>query len=182
MSGESSLLEAARRRDPQALGQIFDSFAPAIYRYAIRLCHDASEADRIVGDVFAQLLEQLAAGRGPKTNLRSYLYQIAYHVLIDHVREASRIASMDDAVNVPDGVASVATQVEEQELLRDLEEAVRYGLTDEQRHVVVLRFVEGFNLQETADITGKNVNAVSVLQNRAISKLRQLLGARSGVG
>ena len=73
MSQETELLEAARKGKSDALGQIFDLYASTLFRYAMRLCHDAAEADRIVGDVFAQLLEQISSGRGPKTNLRSYL-------------------------------------------------------------------------------------------------------------
>ena len=76
----------------------------------------------------------------------------------------------------------MASQVEEQEMLRELEHAVANGLTGEQQHVIMLRFVEGFSLQETAQITGKKVNAVSVLQNRAIARLRQVLGTKFGVG
>lgn len=179
---ESSLLEAVRQGEPQALGQIFDIYASALFRYAVRLCHDAAEADRIVGDVFAQLLEHLSAGQGPQSNLRSYLYQITYHVLVDHVRDAAHVYSMEEALNVPDGTMSVAGQVEERELLNELEYAVMHSLTGEQQHVIMLRFVEGFSLQETAEITGKNVNAVSVLQNRAVSKLRQVLGSQFGDG
>lgn len=182
MIEESGLLEGARKGDPQALGKIFDIYAPALFRYAVRLCHDPAEADRIVGDVFAQLLEHLSDGRGPRTNLRSYLYQITYHVLVDHVRDASHVSSMEEALNLPDGVQSVAGQVEEQELIRELEYAVAHGLTGEQQQVIMLRFVEGFSLQETAQITGKKVNAVSVLQNRAISRLRQVLSTKFGVG
>lgn len=182
MIDEAGLLTAARKGDQDALGQIFDNYAPALFRYAVRLCHDPAEADRIVGDVFAQLLEHLSDGRGPRTNLRSYLYQITYHVLVDHVRDASHVSSMEEALNLPDGTVSVAGQVEEQELVHELEYAVTHGLTGEQQQVVMLRFVEGFSLQETAQITGKKVNAVSVLQNRAIAKLRQVLGAKFGVG
>ena len=180
MNEESGSLELAGRRDADALGQIFDTYAPALFRYAVHLCHDPSEADRIVGDVFAQLLEQLASGRELPTHLRSYLYQITYHVLIDHVREASRVSAMDEALDLPDGTLSVPRQVEEQELLRELEYAMAHSLTGEQQHVIKLRFVEGFSLQETADITGKKVNAVSVLQNRAITKLRQLIIMKFG--
>ncbi len=181
MIDESGLLEGARKGDADALAQIFDTYAPALFRYAVRLCHDPAESDRIVGDVFAQLLEHLSDGRGPKSNLRSYLYQITYHVLVDHVRDASHVSSMEEALNLPDRMQSVATQVEEQELIRELEYAVANGLTPEQQQVVLLRFVEGFSLQETAQITGKKVNAVSVLQNRAIAKLRQVLGTKFAV-
>src|SRR5512135_641964 len=148
MSQETDLLVAARKGDKAAVGQIFDLYASTLFRYAMRLCHDTAEADRIVGDVFAQLLEHLSSGRGPKTNLRSYLYQIAYHVLVDHVRDASHVSSVDEAPNLPDGMISVAAQVEEQETLHELEQAIMQGLTAEQQHVIMLRFVEGFSLQE----------------------------------
>ena len=49
-------------------------------------------------------------------------------------------------------------------------------LTDDQRHVIILRYLEGFNLNETATILGKQVNHIKVIQNRAIAKLRQALG------
>ncbi len=180
MVDESALLEAARRRDPQAVGRIFDEYAPSLFRYALRLCHDPAAADQIVGDVFAQLLEHVSAGKGPRTNLRAYLYQIAYHVIVDHARDESHMSSIDEAMNLPDGTVSVAGQVEEQELIRELEVAVAKGLTGEQQHVIMLRFVEGFSLQETAEITGKKVNAISVLQNRAIGKLRHMLSKKFG--
>lgn len=180
MIDDAGLLEAARRKDPGAIGQIFDLYANSLFKYAVRLCHDSAQADQIVGDVFSQLLEQLSAGKGPRTNLRSYLYQITYHVIVDHSREAAHVTAMDDALNLPDRMMSVAAQVEEQELIRELEAAVAHGLTEEQQHVIMLRFVEGFSLQETADITGKKVNAVSVLQNRAIAKLRQVLDKKFG--
>lgn len=182
MVDEAEVLEAARSGDPRALGQIFDLYAPVIFRYAFRLCHDRLEADRIVGDVFAQLLEHLSKGKGPHTNLRAYLYQIAYHVLVEHVREAGRVTPIEDALNLPDGRTSVAMQVEARELIRVLEQAMQHNLTDEQRHVILLRFAEGFSLKEAARITGKTVNAVSVLQNRALYKLRKALVVKFGTG
>ena len=72
-----------------ALVEIFNRYAMALYRYAFRLCHDAVMADHIVGDVFAKLLENLSSGTGPSTNLRSYLYEMAYHRMIDVTRSYS---------------------------------------------------------------------------------------------
>ena len=50
-----ALLKAAQKLDEEALTTIFDEFAPAIYKYTLRLSHDPIIADNIVGDVFAQL-------------------------------------------------------------------------------------------------------------------------------
>jgi RNA polymerase sigma-70 factor (ECF subfamily) len=53
--------------------------------------------------------------------------------------------------------------------------AIQDELTDDQRHVIVLRFMEEFSLQETAAILGKKVNHVKVIQNRALAKLRKAI-------
>ena len=90
-----ALLKAAKNLDEEALTAIFDQFAPAIYKYTLRLCHDQIVADNIVGDVFAQLLEQFAAGKGPRTNLRSYLYQTAYHLVVDRSRDSQHNAPLE---------------------------------------------------------------------------------------
>lgn len=180
MAEDLRVWEAARHGNTDAVGQIFDRFAPVLFRYAMGLCHDPAEADQIVGDVFAQLLEHLSEGRGPRSNFRAYLYQVAYHVLIDHVRQASHLMSMQDAHSLPDGRVPVSIQVEGRELIRAVQLAMCYKLTEEQRQVILLRFVEGFSLKETALITGKTVNGVSVLQNRAIEKLRKTLSRKFG--
>jgi RNA polymerase sigma-70 factor (ECF subfamily) len=55
-------------------------------------------------------------------------------------------------------------------------QAIKNCLTDDQRHVIVLRFLEGFSLRETAGIIGKEVYNVKVIQNRGVAKLRKALG------
>jgi RNA polymerase sigma-70 factor, ECF subfamily len=177
-----NLLKAAQKLDEEALTAIFDSFAPAIYKYALRLCHDSIEADNIVGDVFSQLLEQFAGGKGPRTNLRSYLYQTAYHLVVDRSRENKHTAPLEVAINVQEKERSVptATQIEERVLMEALVSAMNSELTEDQRHVIILRFLEDFSLKETAQIIGKEVNNVKVIQNRGIAKLRKALEHQIG--
>jgi RNA polymerase sigma-70 factor (ECF subfamily) len=71
---------------------------------------------------------------------------------------------------------SVQSMAEEKILLDKLTIAMERDLTEEQKNVIVLRFQEDFSLQETADIIGKNVNAVKALQNRGMINLRQAMG------
>ncbi|HXF84404.1 MAG TPA: sigma-70 family RNA polymerase sigma factor [Anaerolineales bacterium] len=177
-----ALLKAAQKLDEEALAAIFDEFAPAIYKYALRLCHDPILADNIVGDVFAQLLEQFAAGKGPRTNLRSYLYQTAYHLVVDRSRDNKHSAPLEIAINLQEKGQSVSTQsqIEERVLMEALVSAMNSVLTEDQRHVIILRFLEDFSLKETAEIIGKDVNNVKVIQNRGIAKLRKALGFQLG--
>ncbi|MFN8385810.1 MAG: sigma-70 family RNA polymerase sigma factor [Anaerolineales bacterium] len=178
MTDTISLLKAAQKLDEQALTAIFDQYAPAIYKYTLRLCHDPILADNIVGDVFAQLLEQFAAGKGPRTNLRSYLYQTAYHLVVDRSRDSKHTAPLEVAVDTYEKgqITPTQTQIEERVMMEALITAMNSELTDDQRHVIILRFLEDFSLKETADIVGKEVNNIKVIQNRGIAKLRKALG------
>lgn len=179
MNDEAALLRDARKFDKKALVAIFDTYAATIYNYVLRLCHDPVESDNIVGDVFAKLLEQFAAGQGPLTNLRAYLFSMAYHFVVNHVRHNHRLAPLETVLDTPgkSGAGSVATQVEERNMLEGLQ-SIFNELSEIQRHVIILRFIEDFSLRETAVIVGKKVNNVKVIQNRGIAKLRKLSGTR----
>jgi RNA polymerase sigma-70 factor (ECF subfamily) len=162
--------------DQDGLATIFDEYAPALYKYLLRLGVGSQEADQIVGDVFVRLLDKFAEGKGPHKNLRSYLFQIAYHLVVDHARERQRTAPLEVALSMSNEMESVQSMAEEKILLDKLTIAMERDLTEEQKNVIVLRFQEDFSLQETADIIGKNVNAVKALQNRGMINLRQAMG------
>ncbi|HJR79512.1 MAG TPA: sigma-70 family RNA polymerase sigma factor [Anaerolineales bacterium] len=172
---EASLLEAAKSMNQEALVAIFDLYSAALYNYALRLCSDPMAADHIVGDVFAKFLDQLAAGKGPTTNLRSYLYQMTYHLIIDQARSKDREAPLEVMEFVPTNGRTSFSGLEDRMLMDALLTAIQSELTEDQRHVIILRFLEGFSLRETADIIGKQVYNVKVIQNRGIAKLRKTL-------
>ena len=176
---ETTLLKAARELDQVALAQIFDLYASPIYSYLLRLCHDSELADQIVGDVFSKLLEKLVDGKGPRTNLRSYLYQIAYHLFIDQTRYNQHIAPIEIVEYFSGNSDTVQDEIENRALLDAVLLAINNDLTNDQRHVIILRFLEGMDLKETAKIVGKSVNNVKVLQSRGIEKLRKVLGLHS---
>jgi RNA polymerase sigma-70 factor, ECF subfamily len=176
MRTEVPLLEAARNMDREALIEIFDLYSSALYNYALRLCNDSLKADHIVGDVFAKLLEQWSSGHGPSTNLRSYLYETTYHLIVDEARHSHREAPLEviDFLR-HDGYSSVVS-LENRMLFDAVIVAIKKHLTEDQRHVIILRFLEGFSLRETADIMGKEVYNVKVIQNRGVAKIRKALG------
>ncbi len=164
--------------DREALVKIFDIYSPAIYNYAFRLCHDALIADYIVGDVFAKLLEHLSNGRGPSSNLRSYLYEMAYHMVVDEARYSNRTTEIDNIALISQDENPSSISVENRILFKSIMQAILTRLTVDQRHVIILRFLEGFSIQETAKIIGKEESNVKVIQNRAISALRKALDSK----
>ena len=156
-----------------ALVKIFDLYSFPLFNYAARLCGDPVLADHIVGDVFARLLEQLSAGQGPRTNLRSYLYETTYHLIIDETRYSKRRAPLEVAGLLRPESKARSTGLDDQILFQQILHVMQNDLTDDQWHVIFLRFLEAFSVRETAAIMGKTIDHVKVLQNRAIAALRR---------
>jgi RNA polymerase sigma-70 factor (ECF subfamily) len=178
METDITLLDAAKHMNQDALIKIFDLYSSALYNYALRICNDPLEADQIVGDVFAKLLEQLSMGQGPSTNLRSYLYETTYHLIIDKARYSRREAPLEVVDFLRNDGHSTTATLEDRILFEAVILAIKNQLTEDQRHVIVLRFLEGFSLRETADIIGKEVYNVKVIQNRGVAKLRKALATK----
>lgn len=175
MISDTILLDGARRMNRDALVEIFELYASVLYKYAWRLCRDAVVADHIVGDVFTKLLEHLSAGTGPSTNLRSYLYEIAYHLVVDETRYSQRSAPIEVVDFIQHDADSTDLSLEDRMLFETVRRAIQNDLTNNQRHVIILRFLEGFSLKETAAILGKEVGSIKMIQNRAITVLRTTL-------
>lgn len=177
MKDELALLKAARKLDQEALIAIFDAYAPALYSYLLHICHDPIESDQVVGDVFAKLLEQFAAGQGPLTGLKAYLFKMAYRSVVDGVPRNHRSAPLETVIDTPKQRKreSVRAQLDERDLLGDFRAILNNELSEIERHVIILRYIEGFSLRETVEIVGKKVNHVKVIQHRSVARLRKSL-------
>ena len=175
METDITLLNAVRELNKEALVKIFDLYSSSLYNYALRVCGDHIRADHIVGDVFVKLLDQLSVGSGPSTNLRSYLFQTAHNLIIDQARSAWRTIPLEAADWLRPDLHSSILGLENRIMFERILNAIQNDVTEDQRHVVILRYLEGFSLRETAAIMGIKVAHVRVIQNRAIAKIRQTL-------
>ena len=93
---------------------------------------------------------------------------------MDHFRRfyAGRETQLGD--NLPSGADDPAHAIESIEQRRAVQWALS-RLTQEQQHVLALRFGGGYSLEETADMMGKKANAIKALQFRALGALRRAL-------
>jgi RNA polymerase sigma-70 factor, ECF subfamily len=175
MDQEITLLATAKTMYGAMPIAVFDMYAPAIYKYVFRFCPSAVVADQVVGDILTRFLEQLSMGRNYEINLRLGLYVIAYDILVRDVRYSNYFMQVKTKILKQADQSCMHLNSEDQRLFENIQRALIYDLTDDQRHVVVLRFVEGFSLKETAVITGKKVGTVKVIQNRGMAALRKTL-------
>jgi RNA polymerase sigma factor (sigma-70 family) len=158
MKGTMPLRNVARTPDRDALVNLFDQYSHPIYDYAFRMCSDAKRADRIVGEAFAGLLKQVSAGREAIRDLRFHLYQITYQLITQEQSDSK----------LPD---SQENSFQEQQDCWD-------ELTVEQRHIVILRYLERLSRAETAAIMGKKAHQVKALEYGAIDILLKAVDPR----
>ncbi len=85
-ANSQELIIRAKRFDPQALAEIYDSLSPAIYRYALRLLGEQEQAKECMAETFQRFLTALQRGAGPDEFLRAYLYRIAHNWITDYYR------------------------------------------------------------------------------------------------
>ena len=175
ISPEQRELDGLRDLNPQAIGAVYDRYYRDVYCYVRYRIGDENAAEDISSDVFVRLLEASQRGRGPQTNLKSWLLGTASHIVTDHMRHSYRRPTESLSENVLDPLALPVDELERRERDRSLQDAMKQ-LTPEQQHVLALRFGESYSLEETAAILKKNVNAVKALQFRALASLQRGIG------
>ena len=118
------------------------------------------------------LIEAVRLQRGPRENLHGWLIGTASHVTADHLRSSYRHPQDGLKEDLVSEIPLPAAEVESREHSESVQDALAC-LTDEQQHVITLRFGQGHSIEETAEIMNKNINAVKALQFRALAALHE---------
>lgn len=177
---ERDLLEALRRRDPDALSALFERYADRIYRLAAGLLHDDDEADSVVQDTFMALITQADSFEG-RSSIGTWLYRVAYNACMMRLRRARPHVELDAD---EDGDTMPAAFIDWRDLPEDIvassearaqmEQAIA-ALKPELRAVFILRDVEELSTRETAEALGITEGLVKVRLHRARLALREQL-------
>ena len=168
------LLNRIQQFDTQALTEVYDSYSPKIYGYVYRRTGHVETSQEITAETFHRLLVALKNNSGPRDNLSAWLYRVAHNLIVDYYRNNTQQETLELEEE------SLAKSLPDQELgtQRELAAQARAALlqlTALQQQVIVLRYLEGLSLKETAQIVQRDVSAVKSLQHRALNSLRRLI-------
>lgn len=170
------LLKTAQDGNAEAYGEIYERYAPAIFRYVYAHLSDRHDAEDLTEEVFLRVWRSLPNYRQRGVPFVAYLYHVARNALVDHHRRSKYVAqnvSIEDGqlASHESGPAEVlVATLEHQELHHVLQK-----LRSEYRDVLVLRFLAELSPEETARAMEKSVGSVRVLQHRALAAVRKLL-------
>lgn len=169
-----ALIARAQAGDEAAFDGLYVRFRQIVFRFLYYRVGDTAGADDLTSDVFMRVARALPGYRRQRASFQAWLLQIARNLAIDHYRRnRSRPQSPLD-----EGLAAAGDELDhvaDQRLTHERLRAALGDITEEQREVVVLRFVAGCSTSEVAAIVGKSETAVKALQRRGLEKLRARL-------
>lgn len=174
------LVTRAQQGDVEAVGILYDRYYTPIFRYLWSHVGDCPIAEDLAGQTFLQMVRALPYYRWQEVPFRAWLYRIAHNLMVDHVRkQRSRKMSLHDMSSkgtncLSDDETDPAHVVEQQLDAERIQQAL-CTLDPLQQEVVVLRFLVGLSLQETATAINKSVPAIKSLQRRGLSALKRAL-------
>ena len=177
MDDAKSLLARIQQYDQQALADVYDRYFDQIQRYLSYRLGEPEVAADLACEVFLALVNTLKKGNPPRTSLTGWLYTVARNLAADYIKEKKRTVSLvEDLVS---DEPSLSDQAHLAQLAPILKNAI-LQLTEEQQHVITLRFGQEMSLAETAEIMDKSVGAVKALQHRALASLARFMPNQRG--
>ena len=148
-------------------------YADNVYRFILKNLGHKEDAQDVVQTAF----EKLWINREQVDNARSksYLFTVAYHQMIDHIRKQKRITLKEDFKD-----HTSITDKQEHNVKKILDEAL-HKLGETQRSLVLLKDYEGYNYNDIGQITGLSESQVKVYLHRARLQLKTYLVRRENV-
>jgi RNA polymerase sigma-70 factor (ECF subfamily) len=174
---ETRLIELAQRGDEQACAELYDRHYDAVYRYCYYRVSDVDQAQDLASEVFVRMVEKMDTFRVRGRPLLAWLYTIARNLAIDLHRQNARAKHLplEHAAELgSDGRRDPARRVDLRLSAECLAAALKH-LTEKQRQVILLKFMEGMHNAQVAKLLGTSEGAVKSLQHRALGALRRAL-------
>jgi len=159
---------------------------PQIFRFLLSSTRDVDLAETLTQECFLKAHRHWESFRG-ESSAMTWLMRIAINLQKDHWRNRriqfwrqtqTHSVDLDEASEwLPSGERSVEQQLLAKERVGQVGKAVE-GLSERQRTVFLLRYVEEMELSEIARTTGLNEGTVKAHLSRAVARVRGALGGK----
>jgi RNA polymerase sigma-70 factor (ECF subfamily) len=170
LNDERLLIQAAQS-DPSRFAELYENNFHRVYAFVARRVNDREEAQDVTAEVFHEALKNLGRFQWRGVPFAAWLLRIAANALADRWQRAARgveVRAEDISEGGREAAAGDGVEVERRAMLFQLVER----LPDDQRLVIMRRFVDQKSIREIAQELGRSEGAVKQLQFRALETLR----------
>jgi RNA polymerase sigma-70 factor, ECF subfamily len=175
-----ALVERAQSGEAEAFGLIYDRYVDTVFRFIYFRVGNRQLAEDLTSDTFLRALKRIGSFTWQGRDLGAWLVTIARNLVADHFKSgryrlevtSGDVLDADREDRGPEGSpeAAVVDHITNVALLTAVKQ-----LNPEQQECIVLRFLQGFSVAETAQAMSKNEGAIKALQYRAVRALARLL-------
>jgi len=183
---DTELINAINSGRKSLFYDLVKKYEEKLYNFGLRMCGETRDAEDMVQETFLNVYRYLSDFRY-EASFKNWLYRIASSTCIKK-RRKSKFASkkdisledfiLEDKENIPDSLPQWASEPLEKILNAELSENIQksiLSLPEKYRIVLVLRDIEGFSTEETAQILSIKSASVKVRLHRARLFLREKL-------
>jgi RNA polymerase sigma-70 factor (ECF subfamily) len=175
---DADLVERLRRRDAQALAELYDRYGRLAYSLILRVVRDTGVAEDLVQETFLRVWNRVQAFDAEKGSIGPWLLAVARNRAIDYLRSATgrerNTLEWEETVH-----PALYTDMERDLLISDKARRVKAAmekLSANQRQVIELAYFEGLSQTEMAERMGQPLGTVKTWVRAALKNLREELG------
>lgn len=174
---EAELAQRASKHDQAAFAELYNAYVEKIYKYIYYKVGDPTDAEDLCEQVFLKAWEAIGRYTWCGYPFSSWLYRLAHNLVVDFYR------TRRESVPLQDVLATGSEPEDPQDALMqtldaaELKEAI-CQLTEDQRQVISLKFIEGYENAEIAQMLNKKEGAIRALQYRALRSLQGIMDAQ----
>ena len=164
--------------DSEAFGQLYDHYQGSVYRFVYYRTRSQMLAEDLTSETFLRALRNMSGFRWQGKDFGAWLMTIARNLCTDHYKAGrTRLEQTTEDMGVHDD----ATEGPENAVLNGLTNEVLLDglrrLSEEQRDCLIMRFLQGLSIAETAEVLGRSEGAIKQLQLRGVRNLAKLIPA-----
>jgi RNA polymerase sigma-70 factor (ECF subfamily) len=167
-----ALVDLAKEGDADAFGQLYDHYVSGVFRFIYYRVGSQQLAEDLTSETFVRGLRAIQRFNWQGKDFGAWLTTIARNLVADHFKSSrSRLEIVTETI--PEGKTHAASPEHEVLSLISNEmlfEAVN-GLPPEQRDCILMRFIQGLSIAQTAAALGRSEGAIKQLQLRAVRSL-----------
>jgi RNA polymerase sigma-70 factor (ECF subfamily) len=172
----TQLVDLAKEGDTEAFALLYDRYIDTIYRYVYYRVGSRQLAEDLTSETFLRALRRIGTFTWQGRDFGAWLVTIARNLVADHFKSSRfRLEVTTGEMIDSDGVEESPEGAVMEAFTNSALLAAVKRLNPQQQECLVLRFLQGLSVAETARIMGKNEGAIKTLQYRAVRALAQLL-------
>ena len=167
-----ALVDLAKEGDAEAFGQLYDHYVTGVFRFIYYRVGSQQLAEDLTSETFVRGLRAIQRFNWQGKDFGAWLTTIARNLVADHFKSSrSRLEIVSETI--PEGKTHAPSP--EQEVLSLISNEMLFaavsGLPAEQRDCILMRFIQGLSIAQTAAALGRSEGAVKQLQLRAVRSL-----------